>query len=131
VAAIGNRNLFGDPNQYDNGLRPASYVDGQDDSLSQRPPYTAPTSVTDQTSDETRPEREALQGAYQSAQRAASRIAADAGAGGTVVAPAGQFEQLGQIAPDGGVGQIIAANRLVTRSDGADSGDTGAGKAIG
>jgi hypothetical protein len=77
MGAIGNRNLFGKPNPLDDGLKPASYADGQDDSLSQRPPYTAPLSVTDQTSDETRAEREAVQDAFKAQQRASSRATDD------------------------------------------------------
>ena len=67
-------------------------------------------------------ERQSLQRQYLDAQRAASRIATDAGAGGTVVAPASQFEQIGRIADADGAGpaDVIAPNPLTTRGDGAD-----------
>jgi hypothetical protein len=133
MASHGTRSILGDPNPYDNGLKAASYVDGGDDSLSACQPYTSPLSVTDQTSDETSAERQGLQDAYKAAQRASSRIGADAGAGGTVVAPAGQLEQLGRIADaDGaGPGDVIAPKPpVVRRADGADSGTDGTGKSI-
>jgi hypothetical protein len=125
---VQRRNVLGPPNSYDNGLKPASFVDGGDRSLDARQNYTAPLSVTDTTSDETRAEREGLENAFKAAQRAAASVT-NAGAGGAVVAPAGQFERLGEIPTSSA--DVIAANRLVTRSDGADRGDTGAGKAIG
>ena len=79
--AVHRRNLFGPPNQLDNGLRPASDAPGGDDSLSARPPYTAPLDVTNQTSDETRAEREGLESAFRAAQRASSRPTTDDGTG--------------------------------------------------
>ena len=71
------RNILGPPNPYDNHLAPASDAPGGDDSLSARPPYTAPLSVTDMTSDETRAEREGLERAFKAQQRASCRATDD------------------------------------------------------
>ena len=71
------RNLFGKPNPADNGLQPASFVDGGDRSLDARPPYTAPLSVSDQTSDATRAEREGLEMAFKAQQRASAQATDD------------------------------------------------------
>jgi hypothetical protein len=77
TVTVRRRNLFGPPNQYDDGLKAASYVDGCDDSLSARQNYTAPLSVTDTSSDETRAEREGLENAFKAAQRASSSATDD------------------------------------------------------
>jgi hypothetical protein len=127
MAAYGNRSIL--PTSLDNKLAPASYVSGADSSLDERPPYTQPTRVTDQTSAATDDDRANLANAFRDAQRDAQRIGADAGAGGTVVAPSGQFEQIGTIFTDSTT--VVAPNQLVTRSDGADSGVDGTGKAVG
>jgi hypothetical protein len=136
MAAHGSRSILGPVNPYENGLPPVNYVDGGDDSLSARQPYTAPLSVTDQTSAETRAERDGLQDAHKQAQSVASQFVSDGAAGSQIGRGPDTFSRLGTIADaDGaGPGDVIAPDPvgLHLRAEGGDGLDGSAyGKAIG
>jgi hypothetical protein len=123
---VQRRNILGPP--ADLGAK-ANDVNGGDDSLAARPPYSAPLAMTDQTSPQTAPERDNLETHYRAAQNAASQIGADQGAGGTTVAANGSAVT-GSI-PASPTGDLIGQESpLVQRADGANLADGGAGMAI-
>lgn len=127
--AIQRRNILGP--SADNGAKAPSYAPGGDDSLSARQPYTAPLTVTDQTSAQTEAERGGLESSFREAQRVAGAFA-DAGAAGTQLGRGPDTFSTRGTPPTDGPGDVVAPEpSIVTRTDGADSGIDGTGKALG
>lgn len=130
--AVQRRDIFAGNQSADNGAKAVTYTPGGDDSLSAREPYTAPLSVTDQASAATEAERGGLESAWRDAQRAAGAYVYDGATGAQVGRGPDSFATRGDIATDGGVGDVVAATPLVTRTDGADDPRGSAyGKSIG
>jgi hypothetical protein len=130
MAAHGNRSILGPVNPYDDGQK-ANYVPGGLDTPQRSGVIDGDTSaVTDQGGVGTAAARAAEQDAFRSAQAAAGLVGADAGAGGTIVAAAGQA--VTSPIPDSPRGDLIGqGSPLVMRADGGDDPAGGAyGKAV-
>lgn len=108
--SIQHRSVLGKPNQLDNGLKPASAVDGGNPS---------PSGVTDQSSPETEQRRNSLELAYREARNAAGAFDGDGAAGVQIGRGPDTFSQHGPVA-GGGTGDVVAPDALVTRDGGAD-----------
>lgn len=133
----------GDPNmsvQRRNILGPAAdlgpkanQVSGGDDSLSARQPYTAPSTLSDQTSPQTEEERGGLESAFKQSQQFSSQIGADGGAGGLQLGRgADTFTTEGHVEQGNGTAVVGATGGVVLRADGGDDPAASAyGKAIG
>lgn len=130
---VQRRSLFGERNPLDNGLQPASYVSGGDDSLSQRPPYTAPTGMTDQASASTEAERGGLESAFRQARETASKFTGSGAEGVQIGRGPDTFDTAAAPRDDGGPGVAVAPEPpVVLRADGGDDPRNSAtGKAVG
>lgn len=130
--AVQNRSIFGEPNPLDNGLQPASYVSGGDDSLSQRPPYTAPV-TSDQSSAQTEAERGGLESAFRQARETASKFTGSGAEGVQIGRGPDTFDTYAAPRDDGGPGVAVAPEPpVVLRADGGDDPRNSAtGKAVG
>jgi hypothetical protein len=125
--SVTRRNILGPP--ADLGAK-ANQVDGGDDSLSARQPYTAPTTLTDQTSPQTEAERGGLETAFKESQRFTSQIGSDAGSGGLQLGRGPDtFTTEGNVQPGNGAAVVAASGDVVLRNSGAPTGD-GTGEAI-
>lgn len=127
-----NRGILGSPNPFDNGLPAVTATDGGSDALDAAR-ASGPGGVTDQSSAEFQPRADENEQAFRQAQAAALGVV-DAGAPGARVAAAGQLVTQGSVPANTlGPADVVApeGNNLALRSDGADSGTDGTGKAIG
>jgi hypothetical protein len=130
---VQRRDIFKGNPSADNRLAPVGTADGigGDDSLGQRGIYAAPA-FNDQGSTDTLDRRQAQADAFREAQRIASGFDGDGAAGVQIGRGADEFTRGGQIATQGGEGDVVAPTGPgVYRTDGADSGTDGTGKAVG